>query len=93
MREQEDNFEEATPEQLERIACAAEEIIGVCENECDHPSEALNALSSALVHVLCDGVVSKAAAIEAIQVFANSTLSMIEMAEEDNNVAWRQQRH
>ena len=88
-----DDTDEITPEAKIRMSEAADEIVDICQEICEHPSESLNAMSGALAYLLCESVVSKEAAVQAIQLFANSTLASIEAAEEDNNVAWRQQRH
>ena len=86
--------EEELPEEVcRRIGATADELIDVCAEECESPQEMLNAMSAALAYILSENVISKDAAVQAIQLFANSTLASIEAAEEDNNVAWRQQRH
>lgn len=82
-----------SPEAIDRIREAADEIVDVCECDLQHPSEALNALSAALAYMLSMNVISKEAAVEAIQVFANSTLMSINAAEEDGNCAWQASKH
>lgn len=88
-----DDEEQLSEEVCRRIGETADELIDVCVEGCEAPAEMLNALSGALAYILSENVVSKDAAVQAIQLFANSTLASIEAAEEDNNVAWRQQRH
>lgn len=81
------------PDAIDRIREAASDIIDICEFDLNHPSEALNALGGAVAYMLINNVVSKDAAIEAIQTFANSTLSSINAAEEDGGCAWQASKH